>query len=854
MHRLHLLGRIDLRDARGTEVRVVLTQPKRLALTAYLSLKAADGACRRDELLALFWPELTEERARKALNKAVYFVRHALGEDVLVSRGAEEITVDRTQLWCDATAFVEAVDRGCTTEALKLYRGELLPAFHLDGGLPFEEWLERERVHLRLLAGEAARQRAEECERDGHLTSALAHARRAAELSQLVDERKVRQLLELLDRLGDRAGALHTFTTFAHRLASEYGAEPAAETQALVARIRAPVNIQRRATSEFEASHSTASEATKPPSLRSGGRLAGRPHGPRLVALTALLLIVIGVLAVRLGKSALNVYQVGKTTPIAVGPLVESRPALSPDGKLVAFTLGTVQRRRIAISQVAGGRSLLLTSDLDGDHHRPRWSPDGSRIAFMVGGNGAAYVVPALGGSAKRIIDPARDAAGSFPTWSPDGTRIAYVDGRGLWVRAVEGGPVRGVVEGFPLHSPSWSPDGRYLAYVSGNFPTDWDLSTSSIWTVPVSGGKPTRFSDASYVNVSPTWAPDGNSLLFVSGLGGALDVYQQAVDRGGRPRGAAIRITTGLSPRNITLSADGSRMAYDVTSAQSNIWTASIIGGRVVPLSDARQVTSERQLITCVSISHDGQWLAYDSNRSGNFDIYKVRADGGEPARLTTHPANDFCPTWSPDDRELAFHSTRNETRDIYLVSAEGTNERRVTSGSLQDFFPSWAPDGRRIVYRVRDGNRFFLATVERDVTGGWTAPRELVDWGTERSLIVPRWSPDGKLVAFVARGAVLVIPPEGGAPRVLADSTTLAGEATWVEWSRDASTLYVNVQSPQAFWAVPISTGSPRRVLAGDVEHVAYRGEFATDGRRFFFVMGKTESDVWVMELKTE
>jgi DNA-binding SARP family transcriptional activator len=66
MHRLELLGRIDLRRADGTELRTVLAQPKRLALLVYLTVNGSIGAIRRDKLLSLFWPEMDQEHARKA--------------------------------------------------------------------------------------------------------------------------------------------------------------------------------------------------------------------------------------------------------------------------------------------------------------------------------------------------------------------------------------------------------------------------------------------------------------------------------------------------------------------------------------------------------------------------------------------------------------------------------------------------------------------------------------------------------------------------------------------------------------------------------------------------------------------
>ena len=120
---------------------------------------------------------------------------------------------------------------------MSLYRGDLLDGFHCDASAAFDEWLDGERDALRAMAARGARMFSEQREREGNHTTAVACARRAVALSD-GNERVMRQLLELLDRLGDRAGALHAYEEFAHRMDQEFDAKPSAETQALVNRIR----------------------------------------------------------------------------------------------------------------------------------------------------------------------------------------------------------------------------------------------------------------------------------------------------------------------------------------------------------------------------------------------------------------------------------------------------------------------------------------------------------------------------------------------------------------------------------------------------------------------------------------
>src|SRR6266571_2206573 len=239
MIELRLLGRLSLTSADGRDVRALLGQPRRLALLAYLAAATPPGFHRRDSLLALFWPELDQEHARAAL----HLVRDALGADAVASRGDEEIGLDVDQVWCDVAAFGRAVHRAEFREALDLYRGDLLEGFFISDAPDFERWLETERSRLRELASRAARTLGERYEADGNLTTAVHWARRAMELAPN-EEALLRRLITVLDRHGDRVGALGAYEEFRARLADEYEAQPAPETEALVAAVRARQQAQ----------------------------------------------------------------------------------------------------------------------------------------------------------------------------------------------------------------------------------------------------------------------------------------------------------------------------------------------------------------------------------------------------------------------------------------------------------------------------------------------------------------------------------------------------------------------------------------------------------------------------------
>src|SRR5688572_11402670 len=104
----------------------LIRQPKRVALLAYLAISTADGFRRRDQIIALFWPELDQSQARTYFRKSLYAIREAFGDEIFVTRGEEELRVDAARLWCDAVALVEHLRLQHWSEALAVYRGELL--------------------------------------------------------------------------------------------------------------------------------------------------------------------------------------------------------------------------------------------------------------------------------------------------------------------------------------------------------------------------------------------------------------------------------------------------------------------------------------------------------------------------------------------------------------------------------------------------------------------------------------------------------------------------------------------------------------------------------------------------------
>ena len=539
--------------------------------------------------------------------------------------------------------------------------------------------------------------------------------------------------------------------------------------------------------------------------------------------------------------------RVGRTLQVTREPGLEIDATISPDGKLVAYAAGPQGATKIYVKQVAGGRPVPLTDELTGEHRFPRWSPDGSRISFHSERPDAweTYIVPALGGAPRR-----------FPTpdllelvWSPNGEQIAYPKEDAIFVGPADGGEARKVSDAFAPSSLSWSPDGKRIAFTSGNadYLFNLNVAPSDIWVVDVRSGEPVRVTEGGHVDFSPVWTPDGKSLLFVSDRGGGRDIYRISVGIDGEPVGKPERLTTGLDVFTMASSADGRRLSYSVATLRQNIWSLPVPFEGPVSVKEARPVTTGNRTIEGVGVSADGKWLAFDSDQSGNRSLFKMPVGGGEPVQLTTAPTMDCCPSWSPDGTEVAFHAFRTGNRDIFVISADGGTARQLTNDPEQEFYPHWSPDGTRVVFHSgrRGAPEIYVLSKDKGELSGETPVQVTFDGGAQ-----PRWSPDGRLIAYVSDSGVSVIPSEGGKPRPLTDF------GSFPMWSKDSRTIHFREPPPYeraGIWSVSLSGGEPRPLVRfDDPTRVPARGEWSSDGEHFYFTLTEYEADVWVMELE--
>ncbi|MFI5256738.1 MAG: BTAD domain-containing putative transcriptional regulator [Gemmatimonadales bacterium] len=383
---LQLLGPVRVSRPDGPVTGPLVTQPRRLAILAYLILARPRGLHSRDTLIALLWPEASQAQGRHALRNALHAIRRALGDDLIQTAGDDFVGVDFERLSCDALAFEDDVAAERFGAALARHEDELLHGFHVSDAPGFERWLDGQRERLRELAVVAAWAHADALRRRGDSTNSLIAARRAHSFAP-EDEVSFRRLLGVIAGTGDRAAVLRAYREFADRLHEEYGVAPAAETRALLDRLGEPQRRGAAAAPDGPAPAAPAAVASSaPPENEHAPDIAAPASPPRRRARAAMAATV----AVPLLALLLFLRPTQVAVPAADDPIVAA-------SQRRAVTLGDGLAPRYRADTALYQRYLRAEALLQGDRYRP------SRDSFQAIVDGAPLYAPAWAGLSTAI-------------------------------------------------------------------------------------------------------------------------------------------------------------------------------------------------------------------------------------------------------------------------------------------------------------------------------------------------------------------------------------------------------------------------------------------------------------------
>ncbi len=582
----------------------------------------------------------------------------------------------------------------------------------------------------------------------------------------------------------------------------------------------------------------------------------GRRPAITWVALGVLVLaFVAGALVLARGGG--NVPVLGKRSALTLEPGLEMNPALSPDGKLVAYSRMAAAESRLVVRQVAGGEPVTVGRWPGLAAAMPAWSPDGARLVYV--SPRGLEVVPALGGVSRLLASQSPDLRLGWGAWAPDGSEIVYTSADTMYLRDPDAEAPRVLARSAQAHSPAWSPDGKWIAFVSGNaqYPTLANLAPSSIWVVRATGGDPVRITEDRPLHTSPVWLHDSRSLLYVSDQDGGRDVYFVRLSRSGATAGVPVRITTGLHPHTIGLSADGRRLVYGLHTETANVHAIVLQPGRSVSLRDARPVTSGAQVIEGFSVSPDGRWLAFDSNRNGNQDIWRMPLDGSTPPEpVASGPEDEFQPAYSHDGRSVTFHAIRSgAVRDLYQVPATGGKRTRIEVPTANNFAPRLSSDDRSVLYTVwGDEGSLSVQAVRRPAgDSGWSRATPLF---TVPSTVTGSadWSPNGRWISYVQGQQLFRADADGRNPQPIA-ALPADFVSFYTRWAEDSRLIYYSgttTDGTYLIYAVPAAGGPVREVAHSEGPTFQnFRFVFDVVGDVLYFTLAELQSDLWMAEV---
>ncbi|MHC4811371.1 MAG: hypothetical protein ACYTEV_13545, partial [Planctomycetota bacterium] len=354
-----------------------------------------------------------------------------------------------------------------------------------------------------------------------------------------------------------------------------------------------------------------------------------------------------------------------------------------------------------------GTRPLALTKTPD-QELSPVWSPDGREIAFTrIGQQGASiHLVPSLGGQERKLVDVAGPTAFGYLlpalTWSPEGKWLAFAE------RMPEVGPARIVrlavdslektkVTSPPENTlgdffPAFSPDGRYLAFMRSSSATWGDLD---IWIQPLHGDQPRQLTFGKYDNAAALeWTPAGDEILFTDNTWGGGAIHRISL-KGGDPRQVP-----GIGENTAFLTVSGNRIVYQQRHVQApDIWR---VPGRKASTDDRipRTFINSSWIDYTPAYSPDGRRIAFQSERSGQPNIWLCNSDGSDPVQLTRFDGHTGTPRWSPDGNQIVFDSLESGNWEIWVVDSEGGVPRQLTRDPAEDGTPFWSRDGQWIYF----------------------------------------------------------------------------------------------------------------------------------------------------------
>jgi serine/threonine protein kinase/sugar lactone lactonase YvrE len=569
-------------------------------------------------------------------------------------------------------------------------------------------------------------------------------------------------------------------------------------------------------------------------------------------------------------RADLKRLQRGTSATQAAKPAPKRRPRLALFFALAALAIASAGLGWYLLSnrvQEASWKNATFTqlTTLPSEEMFPSLSPDGKSFLFQSKstGNWDIYLQRVGGKNPTNLTKdcPEDDTHAAF---SPDGESIAFRserDGGGIFVMGATGESAKRLTDfGY---NPSWSPDSKRIVCSTGWL---WwaaaRVGTSHRLFVVDAGGKSGnaaprditgRIEDA----FQPSWSPHGHRIAYWSFPGANQDIWTVPA-AGGEPVRVTWETSSDWSP---VWSPDGKYLYFSSDRGGSdNLWRVRIDEETGKVLAPAEPVTTPSPSAGCISFSRDGNRLAY-VNRLVSRNIHRVDLDpvretaAGPPSPVTQGSLQSSAPDVSPDGNWLAFRSV-GPREDLYVVRTDGTGQRQLTDDDYLDRTPRWSPDGKRIAfYSNRSGDNKIWA-INADGSGLQHLTRDQDRMGRGPAV----WSPDGSRIAFcsVGKGATsYIVDLTKPLAERSAESLPSPGKGnSWFQacsWSSDGRRIAGTLRSPRGSEGISVYDLVSRRF-----QHFTDYGwspHWLSDGRRvlFYTFVTTSKSSLYLLDTRS-
>jgi len=537
---------------------------------------------------------------------------------------------------------------------------------------------------------------------------------------------------------------------------------------------------------------------------------------------------------------------------------VDEYPAWSPDGTRLAFSREVDGYHNIFIKDLHSGAERQITHTR-ADNIQPAWSPDGTSLLFVRANqphgkinlsdiygwydDGDIWRLDMDTMVEEKFIDNA-----FHPVYAPDGNWIAvdasWAGPRRLWLVDERGRNPRqlssDVSEAVVHTAPKWSPDGSKIVFqhIEG--------TKRDIRMIDRTSGRIIWITDDNFPNIQPFWSPADNKIYFSSYRGGGMNIWRVTFDEGTNNNLTYEQITTGAGQDlNVSMSPDGSKIAFSVLGINSDLWMLPVSSETGLPVGEPEPLIETTREDSRGAWSPDGTMIAFNSDRTGDMNIWLHSLDDGSTRQLTSGPGGDYQPNWSPDGEWITFFSSRAGHLDIWAVEVGTGTLKQLTDRPASDINPFYSPDGNHIAFYSDERGRSEPWVMEHD----GSELRPLASMYISGHFL--RWSDDGEKVIFPS--------PDGATRGLWAVSLTGSPPEFFIEpaggghisFSPDFS-MIMDVIDHKVLWVTPLDGREPYRVF--EFEDPEIRIDYpvwSPDGRYVLFDHYRPSGgNIWLAE----